>query len=164
MKVRLRPNGIYLVAVLAALVGVVWGVRTGGAAGIAGAVGAGTLALALGYPILLSTVLRIPVIDVSDIGIRLPLLGVRLRWSEVADVRQTARTNARPDRGPSVPLLLVVPAYPGPTMKSVRPWLRSDARRNLKAYGTPVVISDVALNRSLAEIQDAVERARSAAG
>lgn len=163
MVVRLRPNASYLVLVLVALGLVVLGAATGGAPGLAIAATGSVIVVVLGLPILASTVLRVPVMVVSDVGIRMPLLGVRLRWSEIAAVERVVRPNRRPDRGPGIPLLLVRPVRPAAVAAQVRPWLRVESRRNVTHYGTPIVIADLSLDHSLAQIEEAIARARTAA-
>ncbi|MFI6079341.1 hypothetical protein ACIA5C_48360 [Actinoplanes sp. NPDC051343] len=45
-----------------------------------------------------------PVLAVDGVGVRLPLMGVRLSWPEIAAVRQGS--------GPTRPALLIIPNEP----------------------------------------------------
>lgn len=146
--VRLRPNTQYLLFVVVGVLLICYGLTAGGVVRI-GLIAAGVLlAVLLGYPIVLSTVFRVPLIAIDDAGIRLPLMGPRLSWAEVAGVRPGVRNN--------FPVLLLIPTDPAAVVARTRPWLRAEARTNLAEFGTPVVLMAQSLNRSLDEIQAAI--------
>lgn len=161
--VRFRPNGAYLslVAIGAAVIatGALWsGVFRGALIG-----SGGVLIMLLGYPAAASTVLRVPVLVVGPDGIRLPMMGVRLGWSEIAEVRPAVRMSRRPARssratsgGTLIPVLLVVPTDSEATIRQMHWWLRIDARRELASLGSPIVLDDRPLNHTLDEIRSAV--------
>lgn len=158
LLVRLRPNGPYLLFTLVAVAVLVFGVLRAGVLGTLVAVcGAGLLVL-FGGPFVVSTVFRVPVLTVDERGIRLPLMGVRLSWDEVVDVRRSAALRG----GTSTPVLLIVPTAPEVVVDRVRPWLFREARGNLARYGTPIVLSDRSLDHSLDDITTAVRRLRPA--
>jgi hypothetical protein len=150
LLVRLRPNRQYLALVLIGVTVLAIGLVTGGGVGMAITAGGAVLVVLLGYPIVVSTLLRVPVIAVQEVGIRFPLMGPRLPWTAVADVKPALGPR------PGSSLLLVVPVDPAGTLRQVRPWLRREARANLVRYGTPLVLSDLSLDRSLDEIAAAV--------
>lgn len=154
LLVRLRPNGPYLLFTLAAVAVLVFGVVRAGLLGTVVAVCGGVLLVLFGGPVLVSTVFRVPVLAVDESGIRLPLMGVRLGWDEVVDVRRSAAL--RGNR--STPVLLIVPTAPEVVVDRVRPWLFREARGNLARYGTPIVLSDRSLDHSLDDIATAVRR------
>lgn len=149
--VRLRPNAAYLglLALGAALVAL--GIAMGGFVGhLELAVGV-AFVLFLGAPLLISTVFRAPVLAVDSTGIRLPMMGVRLPWAAVADVRATVSPQNRP-------VLLILPADPQGTVRGMRPWVRSEGRTNITRYGTPIVIPEQSVGRTVAEMRDAIGR------
>jgi hypothetical protein len=152
--VRLRPNTQYLLFVVVGVLLIAYGLTSTGAVRLGLVVAGAVLALVLGYPILLSTVFRVPVVAVDEAGIRLPLLGVRLAWPEVAAVRPAMRAN--------FPVLLIVPTDPPAVLTRVRPWLRGEGRSDLKQFGTPIVLMAQSLNHSLDEIQAAIDERRPA--
>lgn len=159
--VRLRPNGPYLAALLGAAAGVAYGVTLGGVPGAVIAAGAGVVLVLFGFPVVLSTVCRVPAIVVDDDGIRFPLMGPRLAWADIASVRRGAGGRARAG-SPST--LLVYPADAEGAARQVRPWLRRDARGNLARYGTPIAVSGMSLDRSLDDIGAAISRGMSLSG
>ena len=152
--VRLRPNTQYLLFVVVGVLLILYGLTAGGLVR-AGLIVAGVvLAVLLGYPIVLSTVFRVPLIAVDDTGVRLPLMGVRLTWPELADVRQGVRNN--------FPVLLLVPRDPAAVLARTRPWLRATARADLTEFGTPIVLMAQTMNHTLDEIQTAITTRRPA--
>jgi hypothetical protein len=147
--VRLRPNASYfgLLALGAALAGL--GITMGGLVGaLELAVGA-AFVLILGAPVVISTVFRVPLLAVDGTGVRLPMMGVRLAWAEIAAVRPGVSPADRP-------VLLIVPADPQGAVRRMRPWVRSEGRTNLGRYGTPIVIPEQSMNRTVAEMRDAI--------
>ena len=155
--VRLRPNTAYL-ALLAGGVAA-FAVGSTMANGILRVlvIGSGTFfTLLIGMPVLVSTVFRVPVLAVDDTGLRMPLMGVRLTWTEIARVR--------PGHDPARALLLIVPRNPHAVLNQIRPWLRAECRTNLARYGTPIVMSQLSMNRTLDDIQAAISRHQPAAG
>ncbi len=109
-----------------------------------------------GYPVLVRTICRVPAAAVDPEGIRLPLMGVRLRWPEIADVRPAVRLNGRT----STPVLLVVPTDPDAAIAQTRWWLRRDARADLDRLGAPIVLDERSLDHTLADIRAAVAQHR----
>lgn len=150
---RLRPNGPYLGFMLIAAGGLAYGVTLGGLSGVVVAVAAGVMLALFGYPVVLSTACRIPILVVGNDGIRLPLMGPRLPWADVASVKRSIGHRMRPG---SPPVLLIYPADAEAFAGQARPWLRREARANLARYGTPIVISDLSLDRSLDDIEAAI--------
>ncbi len=150
--VRLRPNSQYLLFLVIGLLLIGYGLTGTGAIRV-GLVAAGALlAILLGYPIVLSTVFRVPLIAVDDAGIRLPLMGVRLPWAELATVSHGVRAN--------FVVLLLVPTDPQAVLAQVRPWLRGEARKNLAEFGTPIVLMAQSMNRSLAQVAAGIDQHR----
>ena len=150
--VRLRPNTQYLLFVVVGVLLILYGLTAGGLVR-AGLIVAGVaMAALLGYPIVLSTVFRVPLIAIDDTGVRLPLQGVRLTWAELADVRQGIRNN--------FPVLLLIPADPAAVLTRTRPWLRATARADLTEFGTPIVLMAQTMNHTLDEIQTAITHHR----
>ncbi|MEV5708649.1 hypothetical protein [Actinoallomurus sp. NPDC052274] len=160
LLVRLRPNGPYVLFTLAAVVAVVFGVTRADLLGAVIAVAGAVVLVLFGGPIIVSTVCRVPVLAVDESGIRLPLMGVRLSWDEVASVRRSAALRGKT----STPVLLIVPTRPEIVVVRVRPWLLREARGNLARYGTPIVLSDLSLDHSIDDIVTAVRRRRPATG
>jgi hypothetical protein len=158
LLVRLRPNGPYVLFTLAAAAGLTYGAIRDDVLGTLIAVSSGVLLALFGGPIIVSTVCRVPVVAVEESGIRLPLMGVRLSWREVASVRRTAALRGKTH----TPVLLIVPAEPEAVLGRVRPWLRREARGNIARYGTPIVVSDLSLDHSIDDIAAAVHRRRRA--
>ncbi|MCO5994790.1 hypothetical protein [Actinoallomurus rhizosphaericola] len=158
LLVRLRPNGPYLLFMLAAVAALVFGVTQADLLGTVIAVCGAVLLVLFGGPVVVSTVGRVPVVAVDESGVRLPLMGVRLSWDEVADVRRTVALRGKT----STPVLLIVPTQPEIVVDRVRPWLFREARGNLARYGTPIVLSDQSLDHSLDDITTAVRRLRPA--
>jgi hypothetical protein len=150
--VRLRPNTQYLLFVVVGVLLVGYGLTARGAIRVVLIVAGVAMAALLGYPIVLSTLFRVPILAVDDDGVRLPLMGVRLTWAEIADVRRAARSN--------FPVLLLVPTDPAAVLARTRPWLRAEGRANLAEFGTPVVLMAQSMNHSLDEIQAAMARHR----
>jgi hypothetical protein len=155
LKVHLRPNAPYLALLAIGVVLLGFGaVGTGAVRYLAFGSGAALVVL-LGYPVVLSTVCRVPLVVVEPDGIRLPLMGVRLRWTEVAATRLGVSLGAR-----GRPVLLIVPVDPEATIRSMRPWLRRQGRDEFAKYGSPVVLQQASLNRPLNDVQAAIEAAR----
>jgi uncharacterized membrane protein len=150
--VRLRPNTQYLLFVVVGLLLIGYGLTAGGAIRVGLIVAGVAMAALLGYPIVLSTLFRVPLMALDDAGVRLPLMGVGLTWAEVADVRQAVRNN--------FPVLLLIPTDPSAVLARTRPWLRATARADLAELGTPIVLMAQSMNRSLDEIQAAVAERR----
>lgn len=153
LVVRLRPNMTYLGLLLIAAALVAYGIVMANVFGVIIAACAGVMLVVLGYPVVLSTACRVPVLVADDEGIRLPLMGVRLAWTEVASVKRSLGGRART---PSVPVLLIYPADAEAATGRVRPWLRREARDNIVRYGTPIVLSDRSLDSSLDDITTAI--------
>jgi hypothetical protein len=153
--VHLRPNMPYLAILLIAAAGVAYGITLAGLPGVVIAVAAGVMVALLGYPVVLSTVCRVPVIVADEDGIRFPLMGPRLAWADVASVRRSVGGHGRVG---SLPVLLVYPADGEAVACQVRPWLRREARGNLARYGTPIAVSGVSLDRSLDDIGAAIHQ------
>lgn len=149
LVVRLRPNGPYVAVLLLGAVLLAYGVMTGGLLGAVIAAGGGIWLTALGYPVVLSTLCRVPVIVADDGGIRFPLMGPAVAWPDVASV--TRGGHALPS-----PVLQVYPADAQAAIRQVRPWLRREARRNLARYGTPFVLSGLSMDKSLDDIAAAI--------
>ena len=107
LLVRLRPNGPYLLfmAVAAALAG--GGVAPADLPGAVIAIGGGLALAVFGYPFVVSTVCRVPVVAVDGDGIRFPLMGVQLAWPEVRLVKRATGL-----RGRRQPVLLIFPGRP----------------------------------------------------
>lgn len=158
LLVRLRPNGPYLLFMLIAAALVGYGIARADVLGTVIAVCGAVWLVLFGYPVVVSTVCRVPVVAVGDDGIRFPLMGVRLGWPEVSSAtRGTAlRGRAR------TPVLLIFPADPQAALGQVRPWLRREARGNLARYGTPIVLSGRSLDHSIDDIATAVRQRRGA--
>ncbi|MGX6602162.1 STM3941 family protein [Micromonosporaceae bacterium Da 78-11] len=152
--VRLRFNTQYLLFVVVGLLLIAYGLTSAGVIRTVLIVAGAALVLLLGYPILLSVLFRVPLLRVDEAGIRLPLMGPRLDWAEVAEVRQAVRSN--------FPVLLLVPTDPQAVLGRTLPWLRSESRANLTEFGTPIVLMAQSMNRSLDEIQAAIARHRPA--
>jgi hypothetical protein len=156
VRVRLRPNAIYLTFALAAITPIAYGVGRDDVMGdVVTVVGALLFAL-LCYPIITSTVFRVPVLVVDDNGIRLPLMGVRLGWSELATSKRSTDLRGRLP----APVLLIVPTDPEAAVAQTHPWLRREARANLARHGTPIVLSGKSLDHSLDAIARAVQHHR----
>ena len=152
LVVRVRPNAAYLALLVIGVGLVVTGAVSGGVLGVVMVVCGAVFAVLLGYPVVASTVLRVPAVVVGPDGIRLPMMGVRLRWDEIAEVRPGMRMRGRVQ----TPVLLVVPVDPEATIRQARPWLRREARGDLAFLGTPVVVDDRSLDHTLADIRAAV--------
>ena len=119
------------------------------------AIGGGLALAVFGYPFVVSTVCRVPVVAVDGDGIRFPLMGVQLAWPEVRLVKRATGL-----RGRGQPVLLIFPADPQATLSQVRPWLRREARGTVARYGTPIVVSGLSLDRSVDDIAAAVRQCR----
>lgn len=153
LLVRLRPNLPYLAFLLLGAAAAAYGVSLAGVLGAVIAAAAGVMVVLLGYPVVLSTVCRVPVLVADDDGIRLPLMGARLVWADVASVRRSTGGHATTG---TLPVLLVYPADPAAVAGRVRPWLRREARGNLARHGTPIVLSGASLDKSLDDIDAAI--------
>ena len=145
LVVRLRPNAAYVALLVLFAVVAALGVVFGGFLGYAMLIIGVALVVLVGYPVVASTVLLVPVVALDGAGIRLPLMGVRLSWAEVSAVR--ASVDAR-----GQPVLLVVPVDAPAAIARARPWLRAELRTNLARYGTPIAVNGQSLDRSLDEI------------
>lgn len=154
LLVRLRPNAAYVFFLLIGPVAVAFGAVRGGVLGIVICCFGVLLFVLFGYPVVVSTVFRVPVVAADQHGVRFPLMGVRLSWPDVTSVRVGAALGKRG----TTPLLLVFPADPEAAVRQARPWLRSDARKSLARYGTPLAISDHSLDRPAAEIAAALRQ------
>ncbi len=152
--VRVRPNAAYLSFLVIGVALIGFGVLRGGVLGMVLVVCGAVLAVLLGYPVVASTICRVPAVVVGPDGIRLPLMGVRLGWAEVAEVRPAVRLRGRTQ----TTVLLVVPTDPAGTVGQARWWLRRQARDDLAALGAPVVLDDRSLDRTLADLTTAVAR------
>lgn len=151
LLVRLRPNVPYLLFVVIAAVAIGYGGMLGGPFGVGTAIAGGVLLVLFGYPVIASTICRVPVVVVRDDGIRLPLMRVRLSWPEISAVRRACGERGR---------LLLVPADPEDALRQTLPWLRREARTNMARHGTPIVLSDLSLDHSADDILGAVQRYR----
>ncbi|NUR69371.1 MAG: hypothetical protein HOU81_00980 [Hamadaea sp.] len=156
MRVHLRPNAAYLAFLLLGLVAAGWGVAKflGGQdiqrfIGLVIAVGGAMIFLAFGYPVVASTLLRVPVLAVEEERVRLPLMGPTLAKAEIAGIGRshTATASQRP-------VLLIRVTDPESVISRTRPWLRRSARQYLQQYGTPIILQGESLNRSLDEIAE----------
>jgi hypothetical protein len=152
--VRFRPNASYLALLGIGVILVGLGITMDGVIRYL-VLASGVMFVAiLGTPVLLSTVFRVPMLAVDDAGVRLPLMGVRLGWADIAAVRQGS--------GPTAPVLLIVPTDKQAVLTQVRPWIRAESRTNIARFGTPIVVPQQSANRTLDEIQTAVARLRPA--
>lgn len=158
MLVHVRPNGAYLVVMALAIAGVGLGVAgmlqggsTDGALGALAVAGCGVLVVLLGFPIVVSTVFRVPALAVDEQGVRLPLMGVRLAWEDISSVTVLSEVRGRPR-----PTVLIVPTAPDTVIRQARPWLRREARAKLARHGTPLVVPAASLNRSADDIGAAI--------
>jgi hypothetical protein len=149
--VRLRPSAAYLGLLALGVALVALGITTGGLVGSFELAVGVAFVLFLGVPILISTVFRAPVLAVDTTGVRLPMMGVRLSWAAVADVRPGLSPQNRP-------VLLILPADPPAAVRSMRPWVRSEGRTNLARYGTPIVIPEQSVDHTVADIAAAIAR------
>ncbi|GHJ42700.1 hypothetical protein Cs7R123_00420 [Catellatospora sp. TT07R-123] len=152
LLVRIRPNLPYLALLALGAALVVFAGRIGGELRPFLFGGGLVLLVLLGYPVVVSTVLRVPVLAVTADGVRLPLMGVRLAWDEIAEVRWDVKSSATR----SMPVLLIVPTSPAWVLLRMRPWLRSEGRAHLARYGTPIVLPDVSLDRPLKDVAAAI--------
>jgi hypothetical protein len=154
LLVRLRPNGPYLLFMLAAAVGIWYGVTLASLPGGLVAASCGVVLVLFGYPVMASTIGRVPVFAVGSEGISLPLMGVRLSWPEVSSVKLGTGSGRRA----SVPVLLIFPADPHAAIGAARPWLRRELRGNLARHGTPIVVSGTSLDHSVDDMAAAVRQ------
>lgn len=150
--VRFRPTGPYLSLLAISAAVIVIGAVLGGVFGVILIACGSVLAVTLGYPVVAGVVFRIPVMTVGPDGIRLPLMGVRLGWAEIADVRTGLKASGRTP----VAVLLVAPTDPAAVIRQAHWWLRRQARADLARFGAPVVIDDRTLDHSLEDIRSAV--------
>ncbi|MFE9694831.1 hypothetical protein [Micromonospora sp. NPDC005806] len=151
LLVRLRPNTPYLLFVLLAVTLTAYGVILGNVFGVLIAAGGGALLALFGLPMLISTVFRVPAVAIDARGIRLPLMGVRLRWSEISSVSRGAKPSG-------LPVLLIIPTAPDAALGQVRPWLRAEARSHLAQHGTPIVVSGQSMDHSVEDILSAIHQ------
>jgi hypothetical protein len=154
--VRVRPNASYLVMVIIAAGLTVFGVARGGWSGVAVACAGGFLLVLFGYPIVASTLLRVPAVAVTGEGIGLPMMGPKLSWADIVDVRTAVKLSGQR----AVTVLLIVVTRPDDVIAATRPWLRQEARSNLARFGTPIVIADASLDQPVDAILDATRRHR----
>ncbi|XVV17176.1 hypothetical protein ACQP2X_23205 [Actinoplanes sp. CA-131856] len=156
LKVRFRPDTPYLGSLagfaLAAALGLIL-VNGDNTVGTIATDGSGLVALVLALPLVLSTVLRIPVLTVDDKGIRLPHM--RLTWPHIARLTETVGPRRRP-------VLLIVPADPAAALRLMNPLQRMQYQVVSAQYGTPFVVADRWLDATLGEIQAAAARLRPA--
>ncbi|GAB4053409.1 hypothetical protein [Catellatospora paridis] len=152
IRIRIRPDAQYLMLLGLVCVPVVLGVIVGGGTGTAVAVAGAAFLVLAAFPVVVSTLLRVPVLVITDEGLRMPLMGPALGWDEIADVRDDLKvTGSR-----LVPVLLIVPTEPQDAVWRLRPWLRGEGRANLARFGTPLVIQGGSLSWSLADIRTAI--------
>jgi hypothetical protein len=166
LVVRVRLEGGLLVFILCSAAGVAGGILLGvvfgGVIAVFGgliALGAGVLLVQLGYPVIASTVCRVPVLVVDDDGIRFPLAGPRMAWEDVASVERILG-----GRSGSLPMLLVHPADAEAVIRQARPLVRSTARTYLVRYGTPFAVPGMGIDRSLDDIGAAISQHLSLGG
>ena len=159
LLVRVRPNATYLVFMFVNLVLAVAALCRGGVIGTLGGLGLMVILIVLASPIVRSSFLGTPALAVTREGLQFPLMGPRLRWDEVSDVRWSAMMVGLTSK----PLILIVPAVPEAVNRQVRPWLRHDVRRRLARYGTPLVVSDSILDHSVDDIFTAIQQYRTQA-
>ncbi|BCJ38434.1 hypothetical protein Athai_59370 [Actinocatenispora thailandica] len=153
-RVHLRPSVAYLAFLLIGVVAIAFGVLIDTPLRFVVLASGAVMITVLGYPIVLSTICRVPVIAIGPDGVRFPLMGVRLPWTALRSVRRGIRLGQ-----PQSPVLLVFPADPAGTVRAMRPWLRRQGRDELARYGTPIVLGAASLNRPLEDILAAVETA-----
>jgi hypothetical protein len=160
LVVRMRPDGVSLVFILCSAAGVAGGILLGVVFGEVIAVfgglialGAGVMLVRFGYPVLASTVCRVPVLVVDHDGIRFPLMGPRMAWADVASVKRILG-----GRSGSLPMLLVYPVNAEAVIRQARPLARSGARKYLVRYGTPFAVPDMGIDRSLDDIDAAISQ------
>ena len=132
--------------------GVVFGVTESGLLGVVLIVGSGLFLACFACPVVLSTIFRVPVVVITGEGIRFPLMGVHLEWSQISSIRVSPGSVERS----RVAKLLIFPTDIQEVTGQVWPWLRSDLRRDLSVYGTPLVVSDKSLDHSLEDIVSAI--------
>ncbi|NUT01961.1 MAG: hypothetical protein HOV76_00655 [Hamadaea sp.] len=156
MRVYLRPNGPYLAFLLAGLVAAGCGVSQildaselmmrvlGGVVMVSGA----TLLVLFGYPVVASTVLRVPVLAIENGQVRLPLMGLVLDSAEITWIVESHRTAGSRQS----PILLIRVTDPAAVISRIRPWLRNETQRNLQLYGAPLVLQGESLDLPLDEI------------
>jgi hypothetical protein len=154
LKARFRPSQVYgaTMALHAGVAAIC--VLRGGQVSLVLAAVLGVLLVVRGVPLVVSTVCRVPVIVVGDAGVRLPLMGVRLSWSEVAGVRREVKVTGRQQ----IPLLLVVANDADAVARRAWPWLRSQVRAEIRAHGAPVVLADGSVDRPVEEVAYAIGR------
>ena len=144
----MRPNAAYLALMVAGVPLAGLGLGMAGVSRWLVIAAGAVLVVVFGVPVLISTVFRVPVLVVDDAGIRLPLMGVRLAWAEVAAVRQTS--------GPTRPALLIIAVDNRVALSRMRPWLRSEGRTNIARYGTPIVVPEHSMDHTLEQMQSAI--------
>jgi hypothetical protein len=153
-EVRLRPNVWYLLVIVLAAAVVTYGATQALMLAIVTTSGGLLMLAVFGYPVVVSTICRVPVVVVDSTGVRFPLLGVRLGWGEVA--RVAIRSDTRK-------MLLIYPVDSSGVFRQMRPWLRSQARTEFARHGTPIVVGDRSLDHSVDDILCAVNRFRPSA-
>jgi hypothetical protein len=148
--VRLRPNAAYLAYLALSLIAVGLGTTFDGVIRIVTITSGGLLVVLLAAPVVISALFRVPVLVIDSDGVRLPLTGVHLAWSEVMRVRQAIEPKRR--------ALLIVPADQSAVLRQMRPWLRAEGRSNIARYGTPIVLTSASVNRTIDETHSAIAR------
>lgn len=150
-QVRLRPNAHYLGILAIGVVLIAFGALVESGFGAILAIAPGVLILAaLGVPVVVSTIFRVPVLAVDPAGVRLPMMGVRLAWADVAAIQQGVA-------GPrATPILLIIPRDQQSAVSQMRPWVRSEGRSNIKKYGTPIIVPEKSTDRTLDEMLQAI--------
>ena len=155
--VRLRPNAAYLIFMLIAAFAIAYGVvQVGGVPGYVITVSASLVLAMLAYPVIVSTVCRVPVLVVDRNGIRLPFMGIKLSWAELATIKHSTDLSKRTP----APVLLIIAVDPKASLAQLRPWLRREARGNLARHGTPIVLTGQSFDHSLDDITRAVHHHR----
>lgn len=145
LDVRLRPNTAHVALLVLFAVVAALGAVVGGFLGYAMPIIGVALVVLVGYPVVASTVLRVPVVAVDEAGLRRPLMGLRLSGAEVSAVRPSVDSRGQP-------VLLVVPVDAQAAVRRAGPWRRAELRTNLHRYGTPIAVNGRSLDRSLDEI------------
>jgi hypothetical protein len=151
LLVRVRPNAVYLLVLLVAAVLMIQSFRGGDVLGTILGCAMGVMLIVIASPIVRSTLLGTPALAITPDGLSCPLMGLYLRWDEIAVIRRSVGPLQRP-------LLLIIPTAPDAVIRQVRPWLRRDVRRNLARYGAPLALADSIWDHSLDDILAALRR------
>lgn len=150
LLVRLRPNLAYVGFLALGLLLIVLGAVESGFIRYLQFFCGALILLGFGAPLVVSTVFRVPVLTVDAEGARMPLMGVRLQWTDMVGVRQVP--------GPRRTMLVIYPRDPQAVINQARPWVRGDARRALARFGSPITLSQQSMDHTLDEIQSAFAR------